>query len=204
TFINWGNVRIEKVDKKDGLVTGISAKLNLDNKDFKKTLKVTWLEKQSNTIPALLLYYDNIIKKPVLGKDDDFKEYMNRDSKFVVPALVDHALKDLKKGQIIQIQRKGYFICDEPYSEATVDFTGKPKPIHLISIPDGSTDLNIFPKVVQEWRKANAFVEEAKPVAAAKAGGAPAKSTAPAADASKLPVEIAELNEKLAEIGRAH
>src|SRR5699024_1921280 len=41
TFIKWGNVNIVAVEKDaaTGLVTGIKGKLNLDNKDFKKTLK---------------------------------------------------------------------------------------------------------------------------------------------------------------------
>lgn len=168
TFINWGNVNILAVEKDaaTGLVTAIKGKLNLENKDFKKTLKVTWLDGGSSTIPAFLIYYDHIIKKPVLGKDDDFKNFINRDSKLTVSAVVDGALKNATKGTIIQIQRKGFFIVDEPYNgEATVDFTGKPKPIVLIAIPDGSMDLKVFPKVVQEWRKKNAYVEPPKPVA---------------------------------------
>ena len=29
--------------------------------------------------------------------------------------LGDHELRKLKKGDIIQLQRRGYFICDQPY-----------------------------------------------------------------------------------------
>ena len=156
TFITWGNASILSVEKNGDKVTTVKAKLNLDNKDFKKTLKITWLECHS-TVPALLIYYDNIIQKPVLGKDDDFKKYINTNSKFVVEAYVDEAMKNLKRGDFIQIQRKGFFICDEPYDESTIAFTGKPKPIHLISIPDGSSDINIFPERVQQWKRQNVF-----------------------------------------------
>ncbi|CAG2120275.1 unnamed protein product, partial [Medioppia subpectinata] len=154
TFINWGNMSITAVtkDPKTGLVTKIDAKLNLDNKDFKKTLKVTWIE-TSATIPAILTYFEHIISKPVLKPDDDFKNFINRDTKLEVQGLTDSALKSLKKGDIIQIQRKGFFICDSVYDEKTIRFAGKAAPVVLISIPDGSTDLNIFPKSVQEWKK---------------------------------------------------
>ncbi|OTF70838.1 bifunctional glutamate/proline-tRNA ligase-like protein, partial [Euroglyphus maynei] len=163
TFIQWGNLRITAVERSsDGLVTAIKAKLDLDNKDFKKTLKVTWLE-ETTKIPALLVYYDNIIKKPVLGKDDDFKEFLNRDSKMAIEAFVDGDLRTLPNGRIIQIQRKGFFICDRSYDMSAVNFSGKPGPIYLISIPDGSTDLNIFPKRVQDWKKKNVWVEPPPP-----------------------------------------
>lgn len=159
TFIQWGNLKITSIERSsDGLVTAIKAKLDLDNKDFKKTLKVTWLE-ETTKIPAMLVYFDNIIKKPVLGKDDDFKEFLNRDSKMVIEAFVDGDLSTLPKGRIIQIQRKGFFICDRSYDMSTIDCSSKPGPIHLISIPDGSTDLNIFPKRVQDWKKKNIWVE---------------------------------------------
>ena len=161
TFINWGNLLITGItkDSKTGLVTSIDAKLNLDNKDFKKTLKVTWIEANS-TIPAVLQYFDHIISKPVLKPDDDFKNFINKDTKIEVQALTDGCLKNLKKGDIIQIQRKGFFICDSVYDESTIRFAGKAAPIVLISIPDGSTDINIFPKAVQEWKKKNKEISQ--------------------------------------------
>lgn len=46
------------------------------------------------------------------------------------------ALKDVKKGEIIQLQRKGFFICDVPY--ATVSpYSLREQPIILFHIPDG-------------------------------------------------------------------
>lgn len=61
----------------------INAKLNLDNKDFKKTTKITWLAEtpRAPLIPAVCVNYEHLITKPVLGKDEDFKQYINRNSK---------------------------------------------------------------------------------------------------------------------------
>merc|ERR1712142_196974 len=131
---------IKKVNKKDGKVVSVDAEENIDNKDFKKTLKVTWLcddgDKSPRT-PTILIYYDQIISKAILDKDDDFKNYVNPNSKHEVEMLGDPELKNLKKGDIIQVQRRGYFVCDvefSPYNQSV----GRSRPVVLISIPDGT------------------------------------------------------------------
>ncbi|RWS21130.1 hypothetical protein B4U80_00819, partial [Leptotrombidium deliense] len=107
TFINWGNLKVDKIVKNDktGLITDVYCTTNLECKDFKKTLKVTWLE-TSNVIKASIIYYEHIIMKPVLGKDDDFKDFINEDSKRQVTFYIEEDAKNLKKSQIIQILRK--------------------------------------------------------------------------------------------------
>ena len=133
---------IKKVNKKDGKVESVEAEDNTGDANFKKTLKVTWLcddEDNSPKTPAVLVYYDHIISKPILDKDDDFKNYVNKDSKYEVEMLGDPELKTLRKGDMVQIQRRGYFICDveyKPYNPAV----GRARPCVLICIPDGSVD----------------------------------------------------------------
>ena len=142
TFINWGNLMIKKVNKKDGKVESVEAEDNTGDANFKKTLKVTWLcddEDNSPKTPAVLVYYDHIISKPILDKDDDFKNYVNKDSKYEIEMLGDPELKSLRKGDMVQVQRRGYFICDveyKPYNPAV----GRARPCVLICIPDGSVD----------------------------------------------------------------
>ncbi|XP_064604056.1 bifunctional glutamate/proline--tRNA ligase-like [Liolophura sinensis] len=139
TFINWGNLKIKAIKRdKSGAVESIDAVLNLENTDFKKTQKLTWLAdtESSPLIPTICYNFDHIITKPVLGKDEDFKSYVNKDSRKIEPMLGDPCLADLKKGQIIQLQRRGYFICDQPY-EPTSRYTGKACPCVLFNIPDG-------------------------------------------------------------------
>ena len=66
-----------------GKIASIDAKLNLENKDYKKTAKITWLAEtpQAPLIPAVCVNYEHLITKPVLGKEEDFKQYVNRNSK---------------------------------------------------------------------------------------------------------------------------
>ena len=57
---------------------------------------------------------------PVLDKDDDFKQFVGKDTKVEMEMLGDPELKNLKKGEMVQIQRRGFFICDseyEPYNQ---------------------------------------------------------------------------------------
>lgn len=66
-----------------GAVSSLEARLDLENKDYKKTTKITWLADtpQAPLVPAICVNYQHLISKPVLGKDDDFKDYINRNSK---------------------------------------------------------------------------------------------------------------------------
>ncbi|XP_041907504.1 bifunctional glutamate/proline--tRNA ligase isoform X3 [Corvus kubaryi] len=141
TFINWGNIIITKLNRNSsGKIVSINAKLNLDNKDFKKTTKITWLAEtpRAPLIPTVCVSYEHLITKPVLGKDEDFKQYINRNSKQEELMLGDPCLKELKKGDIIQLQRRGFFICDQPY-EPVSPYSCKDAPCILIYIPDGHT-----------------------------------------------------------------
>ena len=151
TFMNLGNVLINKIVKDaNGVVKEISGRFDPTNKDFKKTLKVTWLD-STNAIGAQCCYYENLIEKPILDKDnDEFRDYVNKESEIKVDFLVERALADLKKGDIIQILRKGFFICDQLYDKNALSHTSLDSKIALFSIADGTTDLTNYPKVVQD------------------------------------------------------
>ncbi|XP_047138951.1 bifunctional glutamate/proline--tRNA ligase isoform X1 [Hydra vulgaris] len=139
TFINWGNLRITKVNKEGEKVKSIEANLELENKDFKKTAKITWLAEHSKApfIPTQCLFFDNIIDKD-LTRDDDFKEHISKNTKHVYEMMGDPCLSTIKKGDIIQLQRRGFFICDEPYQSASCH-SGLETPCKLFHIPDGSS-----------------------------------------------------------------
>uniref|UniRef100_A0A182P6L4 Bifunctional glutamate/proline--tRNA ligase n=1 Tax=Anopheles epiroticus TaxID=199890 RepID=A0A182P6L4_9DIPT len=139
TFINWGNLMIQKVIRgTDGVPVSIDATPNLDNKDYKKTLKLTWLCElpADQYTPTFCVYFEHIISKAVLGKDEDFKNYIGHQTRTEVPMLGDPELKRLKKGDIIQLQRRGFFKVDQAYQPAS-EFSGAETPIVLFAIPDG-------------------------------------------------------------------
>ncbi|KRT81232.1 tRNA synthetase, partial [Oryctes borbonicus] len=114
TFINWGNLLVKKINRENGKITSVNAQPNVENKDYKKTVKLTWLAdtEKAGFTPAYCVYFDHIISKPLLGKDEDFKQYIGHQTRVEYQMLGDPELKKLKKGDIIQLQRRGYFIVD--------------------------------------------------------------------------------------------
>lgn len=67
----------------DGKVASMEARLNLDNKDYKKTTKITWLANTNSAplLPTVCVNYHPLITKAVITKDDNFKDHINKNSK---------------------------------------------------------------------------------------------------------------------------
>uniref|UniRef100_A0A8C7SB42 Bifunctional glutamate/proline--tRNA ligase n=1 Tax=Oncorhynchus mykiss TaxID=8022 RepID=A0A8C7SB42_ONCMY len=195
TFINWGNIIITKIHKDPrGKVTSLEGKLNLENKDFKKTTKITWLAETPHAplLPTVCVNYQHLITKPVMGKEDDFKEYINKQSKLEEKMLGDPCLKDLKKGDIIQLQRRGFYICDQPY-EPISPYSCKESPCVLLYIPDGHT---------KEMPTAGSKSKSQAPASTAKCKTAPVSAPAPptASDASTVFSYIVAQGEKVRDL----
>ncbi|CAB3410817.1 unnamed protein product [Caenorhabditis bovis] len=148
TFVNWGNIKINNIAKKGSLISSIDASLELDNKDYKKTTKVTWLgdvkAKDGASIAVVTADYDHIISKAVIGKDEDWKNFINYDSVKYTKMIGEPAMRNLKKGDIIQLQRKGFYIVDQVYNPKS-ELSGVETPLLLIAVPDGHTSKEAAP-----------------------------------------------------------
>ncbi|KAK0598140.1 hypothetical protein LWI29_031974 [Acer saccharum] len=93
-------------------------------------LKLTWLPITSELVNLILVGFDYLITKKKLEEGENFIDVLNPCTRFESPALGDSDMRNLKPGEVLQLERKGYFICDVP-------FTTLSKPIVLFSIPDG-------------------------------------------------------------------
>ncbi|KAL0066493.1 glutamate--tRNA ligase [Marasmius tenuissimus] len=133
TLMDWGNafVRSKTVDA-SGQVTSVELELHLEG-DFKKTKKkITWLAQPTSEhplVPVTLLDYDYLITKKKLEENDNVKDFITPVTEFRESALADANVKDLKKGDYLQFERKGYFIYDGENKE-----DGR---LEFIRIPDG-------------------------------------------------------------------
>lgn len=114
--MDWGNaiVRSKETDA-SGTITSITMELNLDG-DFRKTKKkITWLAQptaEHPLPPVTLVDFDYLITKKKLEENDELKDFVTPVSEFKEFAYADANVLDLKKGDIIQFERKGYFIYD--------------------------------------------------------------------------------------------
>lgn len=131
TLMDWGNAIVDEIIKDGDKIVEIKGHLHLEG-DFKKTkYKLTWLAySEDKLIHTKLIEYDNLIVKPSLTKEEKFEDFVNEVTYYETLAYGDHNLASLKKGDLLQLERRGYFRCDaDPATTGNV--------VHLIRIPDG-------------------------------------------------------------------
>ncbi|CAD7939631.1 unnamed protein product [Amoebophrya sp. A120] len=181
TLLHWGNVLVEKVTKDAaGKVTLLEAKLHLEGsvKDTKK--KLHWVAATGRETEVVLREYDHLISKAKLDEDDKFEDFINPQTIFDTVAVGEAPLKNVSKGDIVQLERIGFFICDSPaFPEG--------QPMVLIKIPDGKSKAmsNIAGKV-DPSKLQGAKGKEAAAAAAPAADPAAAQPQASPEDLAKL------------------
>lgn len=70
-------------DPSTGVIHGLEAKLCLSDTDYKNTAKVTWLADTDRApfTPTVCVHFDHLITKGVLKPEDNFKDFVNYNSK---------------------------------------------------------------------------------------------------------------------------
>ncbi|GAV69672.1 tRNA-synt_1c domain-containing protein/tRNA-synt_1c_C domain-containing protein [Cephalotus follicularis] len=131
TLMDWGNAMVKKIIKdQDGNVTGLTGILHLEGSVKTTKLKLTWLPEITELVNLLLVEFDHLITKKKVEEDDEFRDVLNPCTRKETAALGDSSMRILKRGDILQLERKGYFRCDVPFDRPS-------KPIVLFAIPDG-------------------------------------------------------------------
>lgn len=70
-------------DPSSGVIDSLEAKLSLSDTNYKNTPKVTWLAVTDHApaTPTVCVIFDHLITKGVLKPEDDFKDFVNYNSK---------------------------------------------------------------------------------------------------------------------------
>ncbi|KDP23319.1 hypothetical protein JCGZ_23152 [Jatropha curcas] len=131
TLMDWGNAIIKEIVKDEsGKVTELIGFLHLEGSVKSTKLKLTWLPEITELVNILLVEFDYLITKKKLEEGENFLDVLNPLTKREIEAIGDSNMRNLKRGEILQLERKGYFRCDVPFVRPS-------KPIVLFAIPDG-------------------------------------------------------------------
>ena len=131
TLLRWGNFFVDQIEKdgKTGKILGLVGRAHPEATNFSKTKKLSWLAAVPDLVTCTLVEFDHLISKAKLNDDEDFKDFVNPNTRFESTALCDPCLREVKEGQIIQLERRGFYRCDVPYGSQ-----GGPV---LFFVPDG-------------------------------------------------------------------
>ncbi|KZV43694.1 putative glutamate--tRNA ligase, cytoplasmic-like [Dorcoceras hygrometricum] len=131
TLKDWGNAIVKEIKKdQNGIITQLVGVLNLKGNVKTTKLKLTWLPDSNELVRLTLVDFDYLITKKKLEEDEDFTDVLNPFTRKETLALGESDMRNLKRGDIIQLERKGYYRCDIPLVRSS-------KPIVLFAIPDG-------------------------------------------------------------------
>ena len=129
--MKWGNVTVSKKEEIDGRIV-LTGKVDPEDKDFKKTKKLTWvIADPSVTVDVKIIEFDHLITKKKVEENEEIKDLVNPNSKVVYYLIGEGCMRNLQKGSIIQLERRGYFFVDE------IGFGEKELTLNFI--PDGKT-----------------------------------------------------------------
>ena len=132
TLYKWGNTIVEKIEKEGDKVTAIHVKLTPEDKNFKKTTICHWVPmKEGLYTKAVIREYGHLITVKKLEDNMKIEDIVNNNSKFETVVYVEKIIDEAKKGDKIQLERRGYCVID---SLAEGD-----KLMQLNFIPDGKT-----------------------------------------------------------------
>ncbi|KFG77478.1 glutamyl-tRNA synthetase [Metarhizium anisopliae] len=134
TLMSWGNALVRQVTRSDDqAVTGLQLELHLDGDASKTDRKVHWLAAHGAEIARAELWeFDYLLTKDSLVKGDELEHYLNPVTSWLTDVLVGSEFSQLMEGDIIQIERKGYFRMDKPIGQGP---SGKAV---LFKIPTGN------------------------------------------------------------------
>jgi len=144
TLMDWGNCIVKEIktsSQDTAVVEEVFGELNLKG-DYKTTeLKATWLirieerEKsgsENDLVEIEMREYGNLITKDKLEDGDVLEQYVNKGEILrVKKGWGDMNMRGLRKGERIQLERRGFWICDE-------DMTCPREKVVLIKTPDGA------------------------------------------------------------------
>lgn len=138
TLMAWGNAFVRDIPSGD-VIPEMKFDLNLSG-DFKATdKKITWLSAEGlKLVPAELWDFDYLLTKDKLEEEDEVEDFLNPDTSTMDLAWCDENMATLKKDDIIQLERRGFYRVDKGLGDWKEGEAGNAGPrLVLFYIPTG-------------------------------------------------------------------
>ncbi|KAH3731476.1 glutamine--tRNA ligase [Pelomyxa schiedti] len=163
TLMDWGNVIIDSLPATLPPTTpgptptpaptlatpAIRATAHLNpGGSFKKTKKLTWVAaalNENSPLQVTLTEYDHLITVKKLEEGQDFTQFINPVSVQRTVAVGDSNLRLVPRGTQMQLERRGYYVCDQPCIPKGAQ--GTETPAVLVMTPEGSGKASPFCKI---------------------------------------------------------
>jgi len=105
TLVGLGNATVNSVEP-------YILAFDSNDRDYKKTIKVTWLPKSDLNVKVKVRKYGHLLTKPKLEDGDDITKVFNTDSMMEFDWVLENSITQFKMGDIFQVMRKEYCIVD--------------------------------------------------------------------------------------------
>jgi len=203
TLMKWANAKITSIEPSgDGLA--LKGILMEEDKDFKNTKKINWLPKCPHLSEVDLAEYDHLINVKTIEENVDFMTVLNKNPRFATHTWADPNIKNLQKGDLVQFERRGYFIIDKIHK---VDGDITKRKMEMAYIPDGKTKTmsNLGTKVdVGKIAKGKTLDKEEEKKEDPLAVAAPPKEKKVKKERPPKPVSDKKEDEKEKEVAHGH
>ena len=145
TLQRWGNCIIRGVERDaSGNIVALRGSFNPKG-NYKTTKnKLTWVcaggdGPETKTCPVTSVEFDYLITKSKIEDGDQVEELVNPRSRLETKLIAEAAIRNVRKGQHIQLERRGYYICEKPWTRDSPNVvlflipTGKVKAMSSLS-----------------------------------------------------------------------
>lgn len=127
TLKNWGNFLLEERTEE-----GLEGSFLPEDQDFKTTKKISWLASDIDLVDLELIELDHLIVSEKIDDDKDVDKNLREVTKYVTRSSGDPFVRSLKVGDVLQIERRGYYRLDRIRNEGGLHLV-----YELIFCPDG-------------------------------------------------------------------
>jgi len=157
TLMKWGNAMVTGKTEKDGVIE-LTAEVNTEDQVFKGTKKLHWVTVDPSNFEVTLVELDHLITEKKVEENTKVQDIVNKNSYIAYTAIAEGPMASLKKGAVIQLERRGYFMVDK------VEGSGNKMTLHFI--PDGkSKNMSVIESKLdaKTTAKGNTAAPEKKP-----------------------------------------